>query len=149
MLKESIKRFVQLSSLSSSIPWLDGPNIHRRSYCLLYGIELLSGIPIAGTGSQRTECMYGYTRVPLPSSRDLWSSASNQEWAKQYKRFVDKKSQESVLRMEDLMSSLQDSTVGDGKAANLESRKYISEWCERLDEFGVLICMATMVEQGL
>lgn len=87
--------------------------------------------------------------MPLPSSRDLWSSASNQEWAKQYKRFLGRKSQESVLRMQDLMSSLQASTVGDGKAANLESHKDISEWCERLDDFGMLICMATMVEQGL
>lgn len=88
-------------------------------------------------------------RVPLPSSRDLWSSASNQEWARQYKHFQGNKSQEGVLRMQDLVSSLQSSTPDDGTALLFDSHKDISEWCERLDEFGMLVWMATMVEQGL
>jgi hypothetical protein len=123
--------------------------MRHRSYCLLYGIELLSGIPVVHAESRRTECQYGYMRVLLPSSRDLWSSASNQEWARQYKRFLSNKSQEGVLRMQDLVSSLQSSTMDDGTALLFDSHKDISGWCERLDEFGMLVWMATMVEQGL
>uniref|UniRef100_A0A093XAA8 Uncharacterized protein n=2 Tax=Talaromyces marneffei TaxID=37727 RepID=A0A093XAA8_TALMA len=121
----------------------------KRSYCLLYGIELLSGIPAVTAESRRSECRHGYTRVPLPSSRDLWSSASNQEWARQYKQFCGTKSQENVLRIQDLVSSLQSSVVDDGTALSLDAHKDISEWCERLDEFGMLVWMATMLEQGL
>lgn len=116
---------------------------------MLYGIELLSGIPVVHAESCHTECQYGYARVPLPSSRDLWSGASNQEWGRQYKRFLGNKSQERVLRMEDLVSSLQSLTADDGTALFLDSHKDISEWCERLDEFGMLVWMATMLEQGL
>lgn len=123
--------------------------MQHRSYCLLYGIELLSGIPVVHAEGRQTECRYGYTRVPLPSSRDLWSSAPNQEWARQYKRFLGNKSQKRVLRMQDLVSSLQSSPADDGTALLLDSRKDISEWCERLDEFGMLVWMATMLEQGL
>lgn len=51
--------------------------------------------------------------------------------------------------MQDLVSSLQSSPADDGTALLLDSRKDISEWCERLDEFGMLVWMATMLEQGL
>lgn len=47
------------------------------------------------------------------------------------------------------MSSLQSSVVDDGTALSLDAHKDISEWCERLDEFGMLVWMATMLEQGL
>jgi hypothetical protein len=51
--------------------------------------------------------------------------------------------------MQDLVSSLQSSTADDGTALLLDSHKDISEWCDKLDDFGMMVWMATMLEQGL
>jgi len=120
----------------------------HRTICVLYGMELLLDV-FAREGNRHT-CL-GYIYIPLPCSRDLWEPVPDSEWARRYHQSIsghEKHIQESLCIGTIQTVLLQSPTVSSGEEFSQLSidRREVTDWCERVDELGILIWMAIMLE---
>ncbi|KAH6984246.1 hypothetical protein BKA56DRAFT_481621 [Ilyonectria sp. MPI-CAGE-AT-0026] len=116
----------------------------RRTICLLFGIELLLDVifgPLA-----RPHCG-GYSHVPLPCVGDLWEPVSNVEWSKRFRDANPGGTRKTRLNIEVLKSSRQTLEADPAESwKECAAVPDVAHWCERVDELGMLVWMAVMLE---
>ncbi|KXH57373.1 hypothetical protein CSAL01_12047 [Colletotrichum salicis] len=141
VLRESTRRQVTIDRVILRIfaNWRDS-----RTICLLFGIELLMDVNL--NAEEPADCG-GYSLLPLPSGRDLWEAVSGDEWSARYRRIRDESSDEKVLSIQDLRKATRALGVDSGDRSQEEhSVSRVAKWCEGLDEFGMMVWMAVMLE---
>jgi hypothetical protein len=108
----------------------------------LYGIQLLIDVELIST--KPSPCS-GYGHSPLPSERELWEPITSAEWAARYKKFQDRHQRDTLLNIQDLGRARGGLGIGPN-AAPEDARIFtlVCEWCENLDEFGMVVWMAVM-----
>ncbi|OHE97179.1 hypothetical protein CORC01_07433 [Colletotrichum orchidophilum] len=116
----------------------------RRTICLLFGIELLMDVDM--NAEDPADCG-GYRLLPLPSGRDLWETVSSDEWAARFRKLRAESGDEKVLSIQDLRTARR-ALVGDFSDQSQERQlvSQVAKWCEGLDEFGMMVWMAVMLE---
>lgn len=115
-----------------------------RTICLLFGIELLVDVDL--NAEEPSECG-GYSLLPLPSGRDLWETVSCDEWRARYRRLRAESCDEKVLSIQDLRKARR-ALGADSEDRGQEDQlvAQVAKWCEGLDEFGMMVWMAVMLE---
>ncbi|CAH0027958.1 unnamed protein product, partial [Clonostachys rhizophaga] len=116
----------------------------RRTICLLYGIELLIDVNLSHT--DRASCG-GYSLVPLPCSRDLWQPLSNEEWGHRFESQEKTNKMNRLLKLSDLQLSRRAMEPRSPFERSLvDPSSEVTKWSRTLDEFGVLIWMAALLD---
>ncbi|KAK7454894.1 hypothetical protein Landi51_03103 [Colletotrichum acutatum] len=115
-----------------------------RIICLLFGIELLMDVDL--NAEEPADCG-GYSLLPLPSGRDLWETVSCDEWRARYRRLRAESCDEKVLSIQDLRKARRALGV-DSEDRSQEDQLVarVAKWCEGIDEFGMMVWMAVMLE---
>ncbi|KAK1540624.1 hypothetical protein CPAR01_06613 [Colletotrichum paranaense] len=116
----------------------------RRTICLLFGIELLMDVDL--NAEEPADCG-GYSLLPLPSGRDLWEAVSSDEWRARYRRLRAESCDEKVLSIQDLRKARR-ALGADSEDRSQEDQLVarVAKWCEGIDEFGMMVWMAVMLE---
>ncbi|KAK1491769.1 hypothetical protein CABS01_12093 [Colletotrichum abscissum] len=116
----------------------------RRTICLLFGIELLMDVDL--NAEEPADCG-GYSLLPLPSGRDLWEAVSSDEWRARYRRLRAESCGEKVLSIQDLRKARR-ALGADSEDRSQEDQLVarVAKWCEGIDEFGMMVWMAVMLE---
>ncbi|KDN71847.1 hypothetical protein CSUB01_04248 [Colletotrichum sublineola] len=118
----------------------------RRTICIIFGIELLLDVDFSVGGNK----CGGYSQVPLPAGRELWETVSNDEWAARYSKLHAQSRNDRVLSIRDLRQARRAigttgvETADRGEEGRLVAQ--VAEWCESLDELGMMVWMAVMLE---
>lgn len=114
----------------------------RRTNSVLYGIELLLDVSLRPPG---TSGCPGYANLPLPCPRELWEPVPDGEWARRYREDLAARGAQwrRTLRIGDLITSRRTHSGGECGAVVGD----VAAWCEKADEFGTLLWMATMMER--
>jgi hypothetical protein len=89
-----------------------------------------------------------FVRMPLPCVRELWQPLSDREWKKRYRDDVDarKLKDRHGLTFQDLINFRRSSKDEDNFFAASAAEEQLSEWCEKSDDFSMLLWMALTVE---
>ncbi|KAF4844105.1 hypothetical protein CGCSCA4_v007683 [Colletotrichum siamense] len=114
----------------------------RRNVCLNFGFELL--VDADFSGGKAATC--GYDKVAVPTGRYLWEPVSNIEWSARYKK-MEAEIRKKPLSIQDLRRVRR--ATGNGTGTEVEEGEMtsrVSDWCDGLDEFGMLVWMAVMME---
>lgn len=110
-------------------------------------MELLIHVNLRG--DPRIPCS-GFDVVPLPCDRYLWEGVSGDEWNVRRRSYVARAEYgTSPLTIGDVRRAkgvLKRSRMAEGWDAEIVSK--VSRWCERLDDFGMLVWMAVMSDAG-
>lgn len=115
-----------------------------RTISLLFGIELLVDVNF---NAMEMEDRCGYNQLPLPSVRELWENVSSAEWTARYKKLQAGSRHNRVLSIQDLRQTKRPSEVQvNDQSDEGQVLKQVYEWCENLDEFGMMVWMAVMLE---
>ncbi|KAF3808824.1 hypothetical protein GCG54_00011015 [Colletotrichum gloeosporioides] len=115
----------------------------RRNVCLNFGFELL--VDADFSGGKAATC--GYDKVAVPTGRYLWEPVSNVEWSARYKK-MEAEIRKKPLSIQDLRRVRRATGTGTGtEVEEGEMTSRVSDWCDGLDEFGMLVWMAVMMEQ--
>ena len=120
----------------------------RRVACALYEIKLLLDTAIDPPEDGSCD---DYFLVPLPCNRGLWEPVTDGEWETRYQKDVDAKSQHRTqgLNLGDLITLHRGLDQGQelSRPEVPETVGELAQWCEKVDEFGMLLWMATMLEK--
>lgn len=114
-----------------------------RTICIIFGVQLMLDVDFNVAGG---ECG-GYSQLPLPSGRELWETVSNDEWAARYRKLHARYRDDNVLNIQDLRRArraLESDITDQSEEGRLVGR--VAEWCESLDELGMMVWMAVMQE---
>lgn len=86
--------------------------------------------------------------MPLPCVRELWQPLSDREWKKRYREDVDarKLKGRQGLTFQNLISFRRTSKAQNNLFSDPTSEEQLSEWCEKSDDFSMLLWMALTVE---
>jgi len=98
---------------------------------LLFIIYLLFDIK----PEQRAKSHVGLSVLPLPSHKQLWQSAEEEEWGREYDEMLRAREGRSYSRYEDLMD------LGKGKITG-GRMKDLNAWMISGDAFGMLVMTA-------
>ncbi|KAK2045411.1 hypothetical protein LZ31DRAFT_521110 [Colletotrichum somersetense] len=138
------------SSLTSSTKvdrqeWVIRESI-RRTICIIFGIELLLDVDFNFSAA---DCV-GYSKLPLPAGRDLWETVSNDEWAARYSKLHAQSRSDRVLSIDDLRQARRAIGVIGVETTDMSEEgrlvAQVTKWCESLDELGMMVWMAVMLE---
>ena len=86
--------------------------------------------------------------MPLPCVRELWQPISDREWKKRYQEEKDASKQKgrNGLTFGDLLMLKRSTTHGGSMAGFSGSTEELADWCERADDFSMLLWMALSLE---
>lgn len=130
-----------------------------RTFCMMYGIILIFEGSVSLADHPGVACGFGH--CPLPCQRNLWEPhATNSEWIQRYKRFLastelfplsssssasssSSSSTVHLLKINDLVASVHQSPEAIYQSTSFPANA-VAKWCDELDEFGMLVWMATM-----
>lgn len=120
--------------------------LHRIG-CLLYLFDLL--LQTDAQSPLRGDCPEFFD-MPLPCVRELWQSISDRDWKKRYQEDVNAKKQKGRrgLTLKHLLLLRQSSLYIEDltKPGSPDFAEELAEWCERVDDFSMLLWMALTVE---
>ncbi|KAI1111799.1 hypothetical protein F5Y14DRAFT_301025 [Nemania sp. NC0429] len=136
------RRDIYQDSNFSQTSWVIHESI-RRIISLFYVINVTLVIQIGGT--KRADCEDIRTAY-LPCARDLWDPDATEAWAIRLHRYKSQRSSSRGLRINDLLNSLRSDHPGKKGAVNSPVQKDIATWCERLDDLGSLVWMASLLD---
>ncbi|KAK1479856.1 hypothetical protein CCUS01_00410 [Colletotrichum cuscutae] len=136
-----VQSFYQRTPGSAAFVWRTRD---RRTICLLFGIELLMDVDL--NAEEPADCG-GYSLLPLPSGKDLWEAVSSDEWRARYRRLRAESCDEKVLSIQDLRKARR-ALGADSEDRSQEDQLVarVAKWCEGIDEFGMMVWMAVMLE---
>lgn len=114
---------------------------------MLFGIELLIDVDIHVHRKGRCG---GYAAVPLPSGRDLWEPVLNEEWVERFHEIETPSEKTGLPSIYDLRASRHSLANSLGAVRPHDKQAdmilLLSKWCERLDDFGMMVWMAVMLD---
>lgn len=88
----------------------------------------------------------GYSLVPLPCSRDLWQPLSNEEWGYRFESQEKTNKTNRLLKLSDLQLSRRAMEPRGSERSTADPTPEVTKWSRTLDEFGVLIWMAALLD---
>lgn len=117
----------------------------RRLASLVYFIDLLFQTHAQSPSSG--ECP-DFVRMPLPCVRELWQPISDRDWKKQYQTEAEAIKQKGWhgLTYRDLLLFKCSSTNDGNMNASSEPTEELADWCERADDFSMILWMALSLE---
>ncbi|KAI0533601.1 hypothetical protein GGR58DRAFT_100510 [Xylaria digitata] len=114
----------------------------RRTINLFYVIRVVLGVEIGNTKHCST-----LLATPLPSGRELWDSDAAETWAIRLHRYKNRMVSNRVLTIEDMLSYPGNNQLGMNNEIDGPVQKDLATWCESLDDFGMLVWMASLLDR--
>ncbi len=98
--------------------------------------------------TQREYCG-GHADLPLPCTRELWEPVTDGEWARRYQQDLASKEhwRPGPLRVGDLMLPQRCLGGEPTQPAEYDVADELAAWCEKVDEFGTLLWVSTMLDR--
>lgn len=89
-----------------------------------------------------------FVRMPLPCTRELWQPLTDREWKKRYQEDVNARKLHGRrgLTFQDLIEFRGSSKAQGDAYGDTRSQEQLAEWCEKADDFCMLLWMALTVE---
>lgn len=115
-----------------------------RTYCILYGVELLLFADISGAAGRTEEECSGFLGLPVPCGRGLWEPVEDSMWRKRYREDILNYNLGITrhLTIKQLIQARKGKNSESSQSLICGTGDAIGSWCSNVDEFGALLWMA-------
>ncbi|KAI8630476.1 hypothetical protein F5Y19DRAFT_427742 [Xylariaceae sp. FL1651] len=132
------------------------PNLNKKTWVSCEGMRrvlnlfyVVRAVLVVLIGDPNQAGCGSILATPLPCMRELWDPNTTESWAARLHRYKSRRACDRVLLISDLLHRLNGEESNTKNDADTLVQKDLVNWCESLDDFGILVWMALLLNRQM